>query len=87
MTTINYHPEYLSGCCEWLRRLREIDKSIRLYDNVDIFEIKAMPFFADFPFTWQPSAGIILFSYQVEWPIEMLWVNELPDYNSFISLN
>lgn len=86
MTIINYHPDYLSGCCEWLRRKTEIDKSLRLYESENIFEIETMPFFADFPFTWQ-HVGIILFNYQVEWPIEMLWVNGRPDYNSFISLN
>lgn len=87
MTTINYHPDHLSGCCDWLRRRLETDKSLRLYDIGNTFKIEIMPFFADFPFTWHCSLGFLLFNYRTEWPIQMLLVNGEFDHNSFISLN
>ena len=85
MTTINYHPEYLSGCKYGLVELLE-KTPLRLYSRGNEYKIEQYDFFADFEFTWWVNHNPI-FDYQTVWPIQMLSINTEIDYNSFISLN
>lgn len=82
MTDINYYPLYLGGSCS---QLAELIDGQRLYSRGDDYKIEGLDMYADFDFPWWQEAHLM--NFQTVWPLQLMFVNDELDYNSFHSLN